>query len=105
MKQDDKTVSWTIEQTGDERILCRWHIPEGGNLMKREVAVLCDWNGAEDRVEDEDTLLLKLNGQKPDPSLDDPETWKGIGDLPPAAPECGDADAVVAARKDKDNVW
>lgn len=60
----DGASNWTIEQTGSERILCYWY-EAGGNRLKREVAVICDWNSKADQEYDELILLMKLN----DPDL------------------------------------
>ena len=61
----DGVEQWTVEQTGDERILCRWYTPEGGNLMKREVAVMCGWNGKDDQRRDETDVLAALRSHVP----------------------------------------
>jgi hypothetical protein len=58
---EQEAREWLIEQNGAERILCYWYTPEGGNRMKREVAVMCDWNGKEDQQKDEKLVLDALH--------------------------------------------
>jgi hypothetical protein len=52
--------TWTVENSGGERLLVRNYLSPDGNLMKREVALFVDWNGKEDAEKDEAYVLAAL---------------------------------------------
>jgi hypothetical protein len=59
-QNDPSAREWTVEQDQDERILCVWYELNGVRL-KREVAVLCNWNSKEDQERDEAFLLQSVS--------------------------------------------
>jgi hypothetical protein len=53
---------WTSETSESGEDLLVWnYLNSEGNRMKREVAVLCDWNGKDDTAKDRAFLLEHLN--------------------------------------------
>jgi hypothetical protein len=57
----EREERWSLEIGDQERILCYWYRPKGGGeMMKREVAIFCDWNGKKDMNEDEVRVMNAL---------------------------------------------
>lgn len=54
------TGHYAVEQEGKERILRRYYVSTDGNLVKRDVAIFCDWNGLDDQHNDENEVIAAL---------------------------------------------